>query len=132
MINKLTNIFLTFLLLVSNTGMSFNVHFCADVVASITINSDLNVQEIEDDCCGITEEQSQCCDDKVIVVEKKSDQIVIKSSSFETSIFLLVTNNDVLEIVSKVNFKRLTTSNYICNANSPPIFERNCQLVFYA
>jgi hypothetical protein len=129
---KHISLILAFLLLVSNTGLAFNVHFCADVVASITINSDLNSKEIEQDCCGITEEKSQCCDNKVIVVEKKSEQILINSISFEISNFISTTTFQTFFQNRAVVFNKIATSNYVCNANAPPIFERNCQRVFYA
>lgn len=131
-LKKKISILLAILLLVSNTGVAFNIHFCADVVASVNLDFNLNSDDIEEDCCGVTEEQSHCCDNKIIKSDKKSDQILLKSISFESSAFVL--NSKSAEFHQEIFLvsKNLITPNFCCNANAPPIYERNCQLVFYA
>ena len=60
-IKRCTSLFLAFLLLVSNVGMAFNVHYCDDEIASVSLNTATNSQEIEKDCCGKVERASKCC-----------------------------------------------------------------------
>jgi hypothetical protein len=129
---KYISILLAFFLLITHSGLAFNVHYCDDVIASITVFSNSNANEIEKDCCGIVEKDSKCCQNKIIKSEKKSDQILLKSFSFETLNVILVQNNILFEIVKVLNFKKTKPSNYTFNANAPPIFERNCQRIFYA
>jgi hypothetical protein len=129
---KHISILLAFFLLITHSGLAFNVHYCDDVIASITVFSNSNANEIEKNCCGIVEKDSKCCQNKIIKSEKKSDQILLKSFSFETLNGILVQNNILFEIVTVLNFKKTKPSNYTFNANAPPIFERNCQRNIYA
>ena len=129
---KLINVLLALFLLVSNTGLSFNVHYCEDTIASITLFSNEKAFEIEKNCCGEVEEQSNCCHNKIIKSESKSDQIVLKLFSFELLESVFWVNNFTSPIFCITNFKAIKIINYCFNANAPPIFERNCQRVFYA
>ena len=58
-------ILLAVLLLVSNVGFAFNVHYCGDEIASVSLKSVFSSNNTEENCCGIVEEQSHCCKDKV-------------------------------------------------------------------
>lgn len=129
---KHISLFLAFFLLVSNTELAFNVHFCEDTIASITVFSNSNSIEIEENCCGIVEEKSDCCNNKIIKSDKKLDQVLLKSFSFEILNTVLPTTCKLIETASILNFKRENFPQYNCNSNAPPIFERNCQRIFYA
>ncbi len=125
-------LFIAFVLLVSNTGVAINVHYCADEIASISIFSNSNANEIEKNCCGIVEEFSNCCENKIIKSEKKSDQIFEKHYSFEILSFVLPSVLSLFEQQIATSFQKLQAPKYTCNANAPPIFELNCQRIFYA
>jgi hypothetical protein len=119
--------------LITHTGLAFNVHYCDDVIASITVFSvSDSAFEIEKECCGVVEKDSKCCQNKIIKSEKKSDQILLKSFSFQTLNGVFIQNSILFETVTVLNFKKTKPSNYTFNANAPPIFERNCQRIFYA
>lgn len=129
---KHISILLTFFLLVSNLGLAFNVHYCDDEIASITINAAPTVEQTLDECCGIIEIDSECCNDKVIKAEIKSDQIIVKSISFDAD-FLAVTHNWKPEtFVSKNNFKQRDNLTYCSDANAPPLYLLYSQYTFYA
>ena len=66
---------LAFLLLVSNIGFAFNVHYCGDEISSISLKTTLSSEEIEKNCCGEIEEKSDCCDTKVLHFQKKSETV---------------------------------------------------------
>jgi hypothetical protein len=129
---KQISILVAFFLLLSNTGMALNVHFCADVIASISFHSAGDEQQIEANCCGSAEKESHCCDNKIIKSDKNSDQILLKSFVFEVSEFLLNASIKAIFQETAINFKKAVATNFCCNANAPPIYKRNCQLVFYA
>ena len=112
--------------------MALNVHFCADVIASISLHSVDNEQQIEANCCGSAEKESHCCENKIIKSEKNSDQILLKSFVFEISEFVVNASKKVIFQETAINFKKAVATNFSCNANAPPIYKRNCQLVFYA
>ncbi len=124
--------FLVFFLLLSQMGWAFNVHFCDDSVVSISINSSLNNYETEKKCCGEVEKDSKCCHNKIIKSGEKPETIFLKSFHFfgEYVIFYLVSKP--IETVSKINFVSKKIHSYYCDANAPPIYKLNCQLVFYA
>jgi hypothetical protein len=129
---KHISILLTVLLLVSNLGLAFNVHYCDDEIASITINVAPTVEQTLDECCGIIEKDTECCNDKVIKAEIKSDQIIVKSLSFDVD-FIPVTHDWKPEIfVSKRNFKQRDKLTYYSDAHSPPLYLLYSQYTFYA
>jgi len=117
---KYTNVLLVFFLLVSNLGMSFNVHYCEDEIASVSINTATNSHEVEKDCCGIIEKKSKCCKNKIIKSNEKFDQITTKSFSVDYNIV----NNEWKPLVFKnaFNFQQKASISYYCNANSPPLY----------
>src|SRR6187402_2095604 len=84
-----TSLFLAFLLLVSNAGLAFNVHYCGGKIASVSsvfhsgkvCKMDIPVEKA---CCAkkIVEKKNKCCSDKVVDF-KRSNDVVVKAFSFE-------------------------------------------------
>jgi hypothetical protein len=113
--------------------LAFNVHYCDDEIASITINEAPSVQkEVVDECCGIVEKDSGCCNDKVIKADIKSDQIVVRILSFDAA-FIPVTESWKPQILSSnTNFKQRDSITYYCDANAPPLYLLYSQYTFYA
>ncbi|MGC4040375.1 MAG: hypothetical protein QM710_06215 [Flavobacterium sp.] len=126
---KQISILLTFFLLVSNLGLAFNVHYCADEIASISINT--APAEAVDSCCGVVEKESSCCNDKVIKAEIKSDQIIVKTLTFDAP-FILVTDYWKPQVfIVNENFKQQDKVTYYCDANAPPFYLLYSQFTFY-
>ena len=129
---KHISILLTIFLLVSNLGLAFNVHYCDDKIASVTINRAPACEEVVDDCCGIVEKSSKCCNDKIIKAEIKSDQILVKTLSFD-AVFILVNNYWKPEFfTSNYNYKQRDSITYYCDAHAPPLYLLYSQYTFYA
>ena len=129
---KHISVLLTVFLLVSNLGLAFNVHYCDDKIASITINTAPVSQEKIDECCGIVEKDSKCCKDKIIKAEIKSDQIVSKTLSFDAYFLPFSYEWKPLVFVSKNNFKKRDNITYFCDAHAPPLYLLYSQYTFYA
>lgn len=129
---KHISILLTLFLLVSNLGLAFNVHYCDDKIASITINTTPVSQKKVDECCGIVEKDSKCCNDKIIKAEIKSDQIIVKSLSFDTDFIQAIYGWKPLVFNSKINFKQRDNHTYYCDAHAPPLYLLYSQYTFYA
>ncbi|WP_395061243.1 hypothetical protein [Flavobacterium sp.] len=129
---KHISIILAIFLLVSNVGLAFNVHYCDDVVASVTLNSTSNSPEVEKDCCGIVEKESKCCKNKIVKSSDKSDQLIEKSTTPTFDAFIV--NKDWKYVVFNANFyhKNSETPTYYCNANAPPLYLLYSQYTFYA
>ncbi len=130
---KCTTLFLAFLMLVSNSGLAFNVHYCGNEIASVSIKTNKKPIVFEENCCGIIEEQSNCCNDKLFQIQESSDKFQENISQFEFNSFI-VENQTILICFNKnQNYKyQKTDIFYSFLDNLPPIFKRNCQLIFYA
>ena len=129
---KYISVLLTVFLLVSNLGLAFNVHYCDDEIASITINSAPVSSEKVDECCGIVEKDSKCCNDKIIKAEIKADQIIVKTVSFDAD-FLPVTYDWKPQIFTpNYNFKKRDNVTYYCDAHAPPLYLLYSQYTFYS
>jgi hypothetical protein len=130
-IRKNINILFAMLILVSNVGVAFNVHYCGENIASVSMVTFSN-NNSEKDCCGIKEKKSPCCKDKVIKFQKKWDNTIVKSFSLQSNFDFLIQDYNPIIFGNKTIFKNCKVTSYTCNANAPPIFKRNCQLIFYA
>lgn len=131
-IKKQISLLLAFFLLVSNVGLAFNVHYCENTIASVTLNLSSNPHEVEKDCCGVVEKASKCCHNKIIKSNDKSDQVLVKTISLASdSIFVM---NDWIPIVfnSPIHFKKAVIISYGCDANAPPLYLLYSQYTFYA
>ena len=129
---KHTCIFLAFLLLVSNIGFAFNVHYCGNKIESITLKSVFVENTAEKNCCGIVEKESSCCKDKVVHFQKKSDGFDTKTFYSQFEIPFFVENKNSIFTSSCSNFKQNQITSYFCDANAPPFFKLYSQFIFYA
>ncbi len=131
-IKKCTSLFLAFLLLVSNVGLAFNVHYCGGEIASISVNR-IAPQQIEKSCCKKTDEkEDSCCKDKVVNFQKKSDNTILKVFSFTSPFYFLIKQFQTIAFASIQESKTVQVNSYFCEANSPPLFKLYHQYIFYA
>lgn len=125
-------ILLALILLVSNIGFAFNVHYCGDQISSISFKTSVSSNEIEKNCCGEIEKKSNCCDNKVLHFQKKSETSLLHFF-FQMS-NLQISKNDWKPnfILPITNFKINSIPTYFCDANAPPCFKLYSQYIFYA
>ena len=129
---KHISVLLTVFLLVSNLGLAFNVHYCDNEIASITIHSAPTVEQDIDECCGIVEKDSKCCNDKIIKAEIKVDQIIVKIVSFDANFLPITYDWKPSFFTTNVNFKQRDNVTYYCDAHAPPLYLLFSQYTFYA
>nr|WP_314835142.1 hypothetical protein [uncultured Flavobacterium sp.] len=130
-IKKCTSLFLAFLLLVSNVGMAFNVHYCAGEIASVSLESQQQIKE--KGCCEkIVSKKDSCCKDKVFHFEKKPDNAIVKIFFFELNAPFLIQEWQPVVFSLTANFKITPVATYYCDANAPPLFKLYSQYIFYA
>ena len=129
---KHTCMVLAFLLLVSNIGFAFNVHYCGNKIESVSIKSLFLENNAEENCCGFVEKESSCCKDKVFHFQKKSDGFDAKTFSFQFQIPFSLENKDSIFTSFCSNFKQNQITSYFCDANAPPFFKLYSQFIFYA
>jgi len=123
------SILLTFFVLVSNLGLAFNVHYCGDTIASVSLSTPANT---EANCCGAIEKESKCCNDKIIKAEPKSDQLVMKSGSFEPTALSANTNGTPVLFAGVPHLHTRENTTYRCEANAPPLYLLYSQYTLYA
>jgi len=132
---KQTCLFLAFFLLVSNSGLAFNVHFCEGKIASIS--SIFSKEEVckmliktEKACCVKPEaSHKKCCSDKKVNLKNKTEKSIIKTVDLDSSYFSL-------EREFQINNFRQPSYNYsnvgyYFNANVPPLYKLYCQFTLF-
>lgn len=130
-LKKCTGLFLAFLLLVSNIGFAFDVHYCGDEIASVSLNTTVSVSP-EKKCCGASEKKMSCCKDKIFHFEKKSDNATIKVFFFQLAFPAVIEPYQPIAFLSIPNFKSNQITSYYSDANAPPLFKLYSQYIFYS
>ena len=130
-LKKCTGLFLAFLLLVSNIGFAFDVHYCGGKIASVSLNTTASVSP-EKKCCGASEKKSSCCKDKVVHFEKKSDDATIKIFFFQIAFPAVIQEFKPIAFLSIPIFKSNQIISYYSDANAPPLYQLYQQYIFYA
>lgn len=123
---------LAVLLLVSNVGFAFNVHYCGEEIAFVSLKSAFSSNNTEKKCCGIVEKKSHCCKNKVFHFQKKSESSNLNVFTFNSDILFLNQDWKPILITSTPNFNRNSITSYFCDANAPPFFKLYSQYIFYA
>ncbi|WP_163392068.1 HYC_CC_PP family protein [Flavobacterium limi] len=128
-LKKCTGVFLAFLLLVSNIGFAFDVHYCGGKIASVSLSTSVSPEK---KCCGDKEKKSSCCKDKVVKFEKKSDDATFKVFFFQIAFPALIQQYKPVVFLSLPNFKSNQIISYYADANAPPLFKLYNQYIFYS
>lgn len=129
---------LAFFLLVSNSGMALNVHYCGNKIAGVsTVFSKEEVCEIpvskDDSCCAKVEtNHKKCCSDKEVNLDDDTEKIVIKSFSidFDSSFIINEWQPVLFDDVAFQTHSQFI--DYYCEANAPPLYKLYSQYIFYA
>jgi len=128
---------LAFILLLSNSGLAFNVHFCEGKIASISSvfsNEEVCAKpvKVEKTCCAKLEvSHKKCCSDKKVDLKNKTEKMVFKTISFELDAV------NVTEFwTAKFNAPQTITTttaqlDYYCDANAPPLYQLYCQFTLF-
>lgn len=128
-LKKCTGVFLAFLLLVSNIGFAFDVHYCGGKIASVSLSTTVSPEK---KCCGDKEKKSSCCKDKVFKFEKKSDDATFKTFFFQFAFPAIIQEYKPIAFLSVPNFKSNQIISYYADANAPPLFKLYNQYIFYS
>lgn len=135
---KGTSLVLAFLILVSNVGLAFNVHYCGGNIAGISsvYNFDASdaVKEIpsKKSCCAAkTDTSKSCCKDKIVKIDKKSE-VTVKVFSFQIDAPFVLESWKPIVFTSVPTVQNNTIPTYYCDANAPPLYKLYSQYTFYA
>jgi hypothetical protein len=135
---KQLSILITFFVLVSNSGLAFNVHFCEGKIASVTsVFSDVEAcaipVEIEKMCCAKeATTHEECCSDKEVNLKNKTEKIIIKTVAFDmdTVFYFNEYKTPQFSFSTEQFYKPFVA--YYCDANAPPLYKLYCQYTFYS
>lgn len=131
-IKKQISVFLSIFILVSNIGLAFNVHYCNDAIASISLRSQFKYASAEKNCCGIFEKKSSCCKDKFFHFQKKSENVSFHFLKFSPDFTFDFKQWNTLVFAKNTFFKSENNCTYYCDAHAPPLFKLYHQFIFYA
>lgn len=134
---KVTSFLLTLLLLIPNIGITINVHYCGDAIASLSIESAVLTPSEPEGCCEKNEENKKesCCKNRLVHIEKKGDQSTEKIVlAIEYSPFLVVPTSPVKKESSSKNILKKAEKflNYETFQTPPPLYQLYHQYIFYA
>ncbi len=131
------SLILAFLLLVSNSGLAVNIHFCEGKIAAISsVFSKEEVCEMpvkeEIACCAKPDLQhKKCCSDKEVNLKNKIEKMVIKTISFD--LHWAYFPNEWKPVIFNALLPIISTSTivYYCDANAPPLYKLYCQFTLF-
>ncbi len=137
---KCTSLFLAMLILVSNVGLAFTVHYCEGKIASITsvFNKDeiceMKAKPAEKSCCAkeVAADHEKCCKNKIVNLDEKPDDVIVKIFSFQIDAPYLIHDWKPLTFEHGEMPKGNDKIAFYCDANSPPLFKLYSQYLFYA
>jgi hypothetical protein len=129
-INKHIAVLLSMLLLASNIGLAFNVHYCGGKIASVSLVSPKN--DFQKGCCEKAEKKSSCCKDKKVKLEKKTDNSVVKTFSFQLEMPFASYDWRPIGAVEPIVFKNNQGAAFYCDTHAPPLYKLYSQYIFYA
>lgn len=132
-VKKCTSLFLALLLLVSNVGVAFNVHYCGGAIAGVRLHSAILSPDEPDGCCEQTKVASTktCCKDKVIHFEKKSDDATVKAMLFELLASFVLPVQQPIIFSGLPNFKKAVVNDFYVAIHAPPLYQLYHQYIFY-
>ncbi len=130
---KHISILLAFLILGSNVGLAFNVHYCGGEISSVSLNTTLPSVQSEKGCCEkkVVSKKDSCCKDKKIVLKEKADDKIVKSFSFQFDYVFLVPIYQPAVFTALPSFKNNLSPAYYCDANAPPLYKLYSQYLLY-
>ena len=135
---KQLSILIAFFVLVSNSGLAFNVHYCEGKIASISsVFSQEEVCDapvvVEKTCCGkIETAHNKCCSDKKVDLKSKSEKIILKTISLDFEPAFFSEYKDFTFVVTNVQHTTDENAAFYCDSNAPPLYKLYCQYTFYA
>jgi hypothetical protein len=131
-------LFLAFLLLVSNSGLAFNVHYCGDKIAAISSVffkeevCEVKVEDAKACCAKVETNHKKCCSDKEVNLDDDTEKIIIKSFSFDNDTPFVFNPWQPIGFFTTIEDIREQHIAYYCEAHAPPLYQLYSQYIFYA
>lgn len=134
---KVNSILLALYLLVSTSGLAFNVHYCEGKIASVTSVFSLSepceepVETNEKSCCkSETASHKDCCSDETLKAD--TGDIVIKQLLVDFQLVAVLCNQLAVNLYFPFLQNKLQKIAYSCDSNAPPLYLLYSQYIYYA
>lgn len=139
---KHINLLLALLILVSNTGLAFNVHYCEGEISGVSFSyqqEELCVEEkpvetkLQKSCCAQTTTHDSCCENSKVEIKKSTaENVLIKIFQLDLASFIQ-TNEWYASFIGfgKDEVQKNDTPEYYCETNAPPFYKLYSQFIFY-
>lgn len=136
-LKKHFSLIMALLLLVSNSGLAINVHFCEGKIAGISSafsKEEACIEPVKEEkaCCAKPDPtHKKCCSDKEVNLKNKIEKIVLKTFSSDmdaVAVFPLWKPAGFAQAVSKTHSNSFA---YYCDANAPPFYKLYCQFTLF-
>lgn len=131
-LEKYISLLIAFVILVSNTDLAINLHYCMDKVASVSIKPFFAPESEIDTCCDVQDEPPTCCKDRLVKLQKKSPEYFQNDPAFHFEALAQISTPIDLKETNWIVPKLSNSLNYYCDTNPPPLFKLYSQLLFYA
>jgi hypothetical protein len=134
---KQISLLIAFLVLVSNSGLAFNIHYCEGKMASISSVfskeevCNMPVDVTENCCAKVKTTHKKCCSDKEVNLKDTTDKDSVKII-FSTPIFFINQELPLNILAQSTTVQSTENVAYNCCANAPPLYQLYCQYTFYA
>ena len=136
-IKKHISILTALLILVSNSGLAFTVHYCEGKIASVSsvFSQDEVCDEpvvVEKTCCAKVEtSHKDCCSDKKVDLKSKTEKIIIKTITLDFEPAFFAVYNTPAFVAVKTRQISNENAAFYCDSNAPPLYKLYCQYTFY-
>ncbi len=133
---KFTSVLLACLIMVCSSGFAFNVHYCGENIASVSIGAQPEEDCIEPiqqkACCAkAAKDHQSCCSDKVVDMQDQPD-VIVKTIAFDLDATFLPPAKSVA-IHGPQEFPSVEKQRtYRYAPHAPPLFKLYKQLIYYA
>jgi len=146
-LNRHISILLAFLILASNVGLAFNVHYCGDKVSSVSLAykteepcNDHHKKGVhkhdhkEKACCAASSKtHDTCCKNDVVKLEDNGEgKVIVKSLQLDLSAFCEVHEWKPAQVFSFAPALVKETPSFYCDSHAPPLFKLYCCYILYA
>jgi len=146
-LNRHISILLTILILASNVGLAFNVHYCGDKVSSISLA--YKVEEPCNDhhkkkshkhdtrqkacCASTTDKHESCCKNDFVKLEDKSEgKVIVKSLQLDLGTFCEINEWKPAQFYTLAPVVITENPSFYCESHAPPLFKLYCRYILYA
>lgn len=145
-IKRQISILLSFLILVSNAGLAFNVHYCEGHISSVTLaykqgdacatghKHKEHAEKPGKACCAAADnDHKDCCKDDLVKLQDKSDsKVIVKSLQLDLGTFCPVADWTPARFYDAAPIAAQQIPSFYCEAHAPPLFKLYCQYILYA